>query len=324
MPTDSSVVRARHQVIASGADNPFADSVVRADQPLGTSLTPGNRKPRDSRRVCVDSHVRIGVVMNDASDQIQFRRALGAAGDAVFCAQLRELVELVENYAVTVGVIDGRDGSRSETAAMIRTLKTRFPSLPVLVYCRFTRAGMRVALAAAKAGADDVIVRGCDDSGEELRTTLDAARASCAVSVLTEELWALIPPKALPLVQYCLLNGAKAPTVAGVAFALGTSRRTLVARAAEAGLPSPRLLIGWGRLIAAGDLLARSNCSVEQVAHRLGFGSASELRNMFRRYTGLRPRDVRSKGGVMAILTLFCRALVPVIDSCDDKDDPAP
>jgi len=257
----------------------------------------------------------VGVVMRDPSDQVQLRRALGAVAVAVFCTHVRELVELVENRAVAVGVIDGPDGSRPETAEMIRFLKARFPWLPVLVYCRFTHAGMRVALAAAKAGADDAIVRGCDDSAEELRKTLDAARASCAVSVLTQELWALIPPKALALVQYCFLNGANAPTVASVAFALGTSRRTLVTRAAEAGLPSPRLLIGWGRLIAAGDLLARSDFPVERVAHHLGFGSASELRNMFRRYTGLRPRDVRAKGGAVAILPLFCRALVPVVDA---------
>ena len=248
--------------------------------------------------------------MRDPVDQRRVRQALAdVAADAVVCEQPSELVAMVEHRRVTVALVDGPDGTGRETAELIRSLKAKFPTLTVLVYCRLTRAGMRVAVAATKAGADEVVVRGCDDTGNALRKALEGARGSCAVSALAEELRALIPSKALSVVQYCLLNGARAPTVASVALALGTNRRTLVTRTTEAALPSPRLLIGWGRLLTAAGLLTRSDHTVEQVAYHLGFGSASELRNMCRRYTGLRPRDVRAGGGVIAILPFLRRAL---------------
>ena len=289
-----------------------ADCVSHVEPPIGTSAGPRTVNPRDGRAPFSARWIRVAVVMRDPADQRRGCQALAdVAADAVVCEEPSQLAAMVEHRRVTIAVIDGPDGTDRETAETIRALKAKFPALTVLVYCRFTRAGMRVAVAATRAGADEVVVRGCDDTGNALRKTLDGARGSCAVSALAEELRALIPSKALSLVQYCLLNGARAPSVAGVALALGTNRRTLVTRTTEAGLPSPRLLIGWGRLLAAAGLLARSDHSVEQVAYYLGFGSASELRNMCRRYTGLRPRDVRAGGGVIAILPFLRRAIVP-------------
>jgi hypothetical protein len=48
---------------------------------------------------------------------------------------------------------------------------------------------------------------------------------------------------------------------------------------------------------------------VEQVALLLDFPSGTSLRNMMKRYTGLRSREVRENGGVQCVLHAFKREL---------------
>jgi AraC-like DNA-binding protein len=98
-------------------------------------------------------------------------------------------------------------------------------------------------------------------------------------------------------------------SVEDAATAMGIHRKTLVDRLRSAGLPSPRTIIGWSRLLTAARLLDDPGRTVEQVALRLDFPSGTALRNMFKRYTGLRTSEVRENGGVRCVLHAFKRVL---------------
>jgi AraC-like DNA-binding protein len=63
------------------------------------------------------------------------------------------------------------------------------------------------------------------------------------------------------------------------------------------------------RLLLVGHYLGAGNIPVQAIAHQLDFPSATALRNLLKRYTGLRPRDVRAGGGLMPVLAAFTRAL---------------
>ena len=52
--------------------------------------------------------------------------------------------------------------------------------------------------------------------------------------------------------------------------------------------------------------------TVEQVALKLDFPSGAALRNMFKRYTGLRTTEVRENGGVRCLIHAFKRELAAV------------
>ena len=62
----------------------------------------------------------------------------------------------------------------------------------------------------------------------------------------------------------------------------------------------------------AARLLDDPGRTIEQVALKLDFPSGAALRNMFKRYTGLRTTEVRENGGVRCLVHTFKRELAAV------------
>jgi AraC-like DNA-binding protein len=71
-------------------------------------------------------------------------------------------------------------------------------------------------------------------------------------------------------------------------------------------------MIGWCRLLIAARVLDDPGRTVEQVALKLDFPSGAALRNMFKRYTGLRTTEVRENGGVRCLVHVLKRELAAV------------
>jgi len=83
-------------------------------------------------------------------------------------------------------------------------------------------------------------------------------------------------------------------TVAALAGEAGVSRATLARRFTDlVGEPPMAYLTGW-RLSLAADLLARTDATVEAVAHQVGYGSAFGLSVAFQRVHGTRPSRLRA------------------------------
>ena len=86
-------------------------------------------------------------------------------------------------------------------------------------------------------------------------------------------------------------------SVASLAGRAAMSERTFARRfAAETGT-TPHKWLTQQRVLAARHLLETSDLPVEQVAGRVGFGSAVVLRDHFRRVTGLAPTSYRQRFG---------------------------
>ena len=94
-----------------------------------------------------------------------------------------------------------------------------------------------------------------------------------------------------------------------VAYALGYHRKTLVNHCSQAEFLPPHELLCWCRLAVAGELIATSCRSIESVALQLGFPSDTSLRNMMKRYTGMRASEVRERGGARCVVVALRRAL---------------
>ncbi len=232
------------------------------------------------------------------------------AGAAVRCVtRVHDFVQALAARAWALVVVEAFDVDGVATEEAVRTLRARYPELPVLGHAT-ARAGLSgEVLALARAGVHELVVAGIDDVGTALRAALArASRRSSADRILAAVLDAL-PPAAVPLVRYCLEHGATAPTVPEVARALGVSRQTLAARLRGAGLPAPRVVAAWCRLLLAADLLAAGR-SVDQVALTLDFPSANGFRNVLRRHTGLGPAALR-RVGAAGLLGAFRAALAP-------------
>ncbi len=205
-------------------------------------------------------------------------------------------------------VVEPRDADGVPTEEAIRALRARYPELPVVGHVAAQPGASPDVLALARAGIHELIMAGLDDVAHVLRNTLArAVRRSTAERVLTGVM-PLVPPAAVPVLRYCLEHATAAPDVPALARALGVSRQTLATRMRAAGLPGPRALSVWCRLLIAAELLAGDGRSVDQVALTLDFPSANAFRNLLRRYADLGPADLRRDHGA-ALRAAFHDAL---------------
>lgn len=219
---------------------------------------------------------------------------------------------MVEAGLAALVVTEHRDYDGSPTLAGIRHLRTAFPSIPVVVYLPVSAEVSGIVMEVAKAGVSQLVFQGVDDLKASLRGAIEAAVDQVTAADLCAELEPMVPPTVLPFLRYCMEHARRDITVEDVASAMSVHRKTLVDRLRAARLPSPRTMIGWCRLIAAARLLDDPGRTVEQVALKLDFPSGTALRNMCKRYTGLRTTEVRQNGGVRCLMHAFKGELVAV------------
>ncbi|HEU4566161.1 MAG TPA: helix-turn-helix domain-containing protein [Gemmatimonadaceae bacterium] len=249
----------------------------------------------------------------DREARARIAQALRGHGHAVFCESSVELRAVLARQHVTAVLMELRDRAGALTTSMVALLRRDYPSVPVVVYAALAPTTPHDLLAAAKAGASGIVLKGVDDAGVALRTALTSAADDCVARRIMGELEPALPGRVRrrvqPILEYCVLHARSAPTVDGLARALGIDRKTLVNRLRSAGLPPPSAVIGWCRLLLAAHLVEDAGRTVEQVALELDFPSGAALRNMLKRYTGLQPREVRERGGLACALAAFRDAL---------------
>jgi AraC-like DNA-binding protein len=226
-----------------------------------------------------------------------------------WCCSASEVTALVDAGLASVVVLDRRDRDGSSTLPVVRRLRQDFPSVPVVLYANVSAESSRDVLEFARAGIDQLILQGVDDLRVLLRNAVELALDRASAKSLLPELMPHLPPSVVSFVEYCLAHARRNLTVEEVAYALGVRRKTLAERMSAAKFPAPSTVIGWCRLLVAARLLEDPGRSVEQVALQLDFASATALRNMMKRYTGLRSGEVRENGGVRCVLHAFKRAL---------------
>ena len=255
--------------------------------------------------------VIVAVLVRELAARARIQEALRGYAAVRTCEQQDELLALVTEGLVGVAVVDLRDRTGEPTLGMVRTIREGFPSIPVVAYCALTPDTSREILALARAGVNDLILRGVDDVGVALRSVITTAQEHCGAKHVLEAIAPLVPPSVVPFLRYALEHARQAVSVADAASALGVHRKTLVDRLATAGLPTPSAMIAWCRLTLAAQMLEDPARSVEQIALLLAFSSAASFRNMLKRYTGLSPREVRENGGLRCVLHVFRQTLVP-------------
>lgn len=251
----------------------------------------------------------VAALVWDAAARARLQDALRGHATVRFCDRQSEILALVENNLAGVVIVDLRDRDGLSTLASVSRLRGEFPSVPVVLYCAISSHNSRDVLAFARAGVNDLVFREVDDLRQTLRTVLSAASDHCSAREILGELETLVPAGALAMLRYCLENGRRALSVPEVATALNVHRKTLVDRLGSAHLPPPSAIIAWCRLLVCARLLEDPGRSVEQVALLLDFPSGTSMRNMMKRYTGLRPGEIRENGGVRCVLHAFKREL---------------
>jgi AraC-like DNA-binding protein len=254
----------------------------------------------------------VAALVRDPVSRARLNAALRSEASIRYCGRLTEVLAMVEAGLANLVVVDHRDHDGSPTLPAVRRLRDDYPSVPVVMYLPMSAIVSGAVMEYAKAGVSQLVFQGVDDLKASLRSAVDAALDQVSAVALAADLEPLIPPTVGPFLRYCLEHARRNITVEEVAAAMGVHRKTLVDRLKAARMPSPRATIGWCRLLVAARMLDDPGRTVEHVALMLDFPSGAALRNMFKRYTGLRTTEVRENGGVRCLVHALKRELAAV------------
>jgi AraC-like DNA-binding protein len=223
-----------------------------------------------------------------------------------------EVFGAFEQGRVRFVVLETSRGRLPSTLALLAAVRERFVGLPVVCYWTEPLASGADLCALAHAGATTMVLLGVDDTPPVLRALCaDLERRDLTERLLRRAREEGVHRHALDIVRMMLLHAHRPLPIDEVAMVLGITRRTLLARLDRAGLPSPRHVAGWCRVMIAAHTLAVSGRSVERVAAELDFPSSNALRNLMRRYSGMAPRSLRKPGALERVQDAFLQAVRP-------------
>lgn len=190
------------------------------------------------------------------------------------------------------GLLDGRRATTHWLAAA--ELSRRYPAIEVDPAVLFVDEGNVLTSAGAAAGIDVCLHLVRRDYGAA--AAADAARLAVVPlardggqAQFIRHDTPLPPPSLQPLLEW-IRRQLKTPlTLDAIAYHAHTSTRTLSRRfVAETGMPPLQWVLA-ARVRRAQELLETTDLSIETIAHEVGFGSATSLREHFRRIAGTSP-----------------------------------
>lgn len=235
------------------------------------------------------------------------RRVSDAVRDRAQVRFVERIEELLfnlrsETRPILALLVEPTDRDNRKLAGTVCSLKQQMPALAIIGYCRIGHEHSASIRELAAAGVHELVFRGVDDSGVVLRSIVGSAVQACAAEVILVRTLPLLPTPLHPFIKFCIANPQNAHTVGEVASALGVNRKTLVNYCARASLPPPASLLAWCRLLLAAHYLGTTTRTVEKIALQLDFPSDTSLRNLIKRYTGVRALELKTRGGTLFVL----------------------
>ncbi|MFT4108256.1 helix-turn-helix domain-containing protein [Propionicimonas sp.] len=283
-----------------GIEFDFQVCGTRPGEPYATKLTtPLTIVPTSSLNDAIGSDL---VIVAPTTPQPVYDEAILETLRAAHAAGSTILSLCSGSFALgAAGLLDGRPCTTHWMYA--EEMRRRFPATAVDPSVLFVDAGDIITSAGTAAGVDACL--------HLVRRELGAAVASTIARRM------VVPPQRdggqqqfvetpIPacesdglaaLLEWAVAHLAEDHTIASLAGRATMSERTFARRFASETGTTPHKWLIQQRVLAARDLLERSDLAVEQIADRVGFNSAVVLRDHFRRATGLAPTTYRRRFG---------------------------
>jgi AraC-like DNA-binding protein len=214
---------------------------------------------------------------------------------------------VVDPYLGQAGT--GAYGAGRELAPALRTLLTDYPSTAVLAALEVRPDRFDDLRTLGRWGVVQVVSIDHDDTPFSIGRRLQAARGRPLRALLEE----VLPPETTGRAR-AILEAATDVVAVGehgrdLAGALHLSRRTLLRWCQRSGLPAPRRLLAWMRVLLACELLDDPGRTVLSVAHTCGYSSDSGLRRITQKFLGASPSELREKGAFRTASVAFVEVL---------------
>lgn len=239
-----------------------------------------------------DSHARAQLVSAVKTGRVQF------------CDDSAELVAAARINAPQCIILEFGDRSDEPVTPLLRRIRRASPQALVIGLCRLSPHTAAEIVKAVKAGLDELVIEGYDD----LCTKVDRAVGDTPKLRTVESALGCLRRDASPLVtdalRYFILNSDHAANINEISSAFGIPTRTLLRRFSAAGMPTPRDVAAWARVLVATALLEDRH-TVGAVAAAVGCRSPRGLRKLIARHLRVRPSQLRRPGSVSRCLAEF-------------------
>jgi AraC-like DNA-binding protein len=239
------------------------------------------------------------------------RQAAGAQYLFQVVSDWNELSEAIRGMPAPLVVVDpyaSNNGQRG-LSPNLRGLLAEFPSMAVLAAMEVLPDRFDDLRMLGKWGVVQVISLGHDDTPHAIGQRLRAARGRPLLALLEQVLPPDTPGRARAILEASVEVISTGGHGRDLAKLLHLSRRTLLRWSRRAGLPAPRKLLAWMRILLAAELLDDPGRSVLSVAHICGYSSDSGLRRVTQKFLDASPTALRKKGAFDQAAQAFLQVL---------------
>ncbi|HZG42295.1 MAG TPA: helix-turn-helix domain-containing protein [Longimicrobium sp.] len=178
----------------------------------------------------------------------------------------------------------------------LRSLLLEFPSATVLAAMDVPPGRSGDLRTLGEWGVTDIICLDEDDTPEAVYRRLRSVEGRTLQALLQRTL----PPMMSGRARMLMMTAAEVVSIGGkgrdLARRLHLSERTVLRWAERAGLPAPRRMLAWMRILLAAALLDDPGRTVLSVAHACGYSSDSSLRRAMQDFLGTGPSALRKEG----------------------------
>lgn len=201
------------------------------------------------------------------------------------------------------------DSGEDRLSVELSSLLNRFPSLTVIAALELRAGRGEDLLKLGQWGVVQVV-----DLEEEMTATalgrrLLAARGRPLRGLVERQLPSYTSAAARSILSAATSIVAEGGQGRDLAKALHITPRTLSRWCRKAGLPPPKRLLAWMRILLAAEFLDDPGRPVSAVALACGYAADSSLRLALRRFTGLNPTELREQGAFDTASVAFVNAL---------------
>jgi AraC-like DNA-binding protein len=247
-------------------------------------------------------------------------RLQGAAGDKhrVHAAlDWAHADAIIRRQPVDVLVVDPQFDATEPRADRIRALRTRYRSLPMIVYSVLAAQTLHPLVELGQEGLEALILYGLDDDPQHLRQVLERQPGIALSERLLERLHrplSRVPARVAHAIERLVRNPSAFHGVPDVATASGVPRRSLYRHFERAGLVTPRELVAGARLLRAYAFLREPAYALASVASHVRFTDADAMARAMKWGVGITPARSRDRMGPEEFVARLASRLAPLAD----------
>lgn len=249
------------------------------------------------------------------SDAVLRERVHRASAERFECITVQGWSQLTEALSraplAAVAVVDPYADipGRKSLSPHLQTLLGRFPAVTVLAALEIRPGRFHDLRTLGEWGVSEIIALDRDETTESIARKIRSTQGRMVRSLIGHSLPSCVPSRGRAVLAAASEVAARGGQGRELAAALHLTDRALLRWCERSGLPAPRRLLAWMRILLAAELLDHPEQTVLGVAHTCGYATDSSLRRAMQEFTGATPSELRETGAFVTAADAFLREM---------------